>query len=69
MPAIRGIIYDTNRDDILAFNRRSFAVTMVPQNLPKDAEAREKLLNSLAVLLEISKKEILAIIKEKNYSK
>ena len=69
MPAIRGVIYDTNRDDILAFNRRSFAVIMVPQNLPKDREAREKLLNSLAVLLEISKKEILAIIKEKNYSK
>ncbi len=69
MPAIRGVIYDSNRDDILAFNRRSFAVTMVPQNLPKDKEAREKLLDSLAVLLEISKKEILAIIKEKNYSK
>ena len=40
MPAIRGVIYDSNRDDILAFNRRSFAVTMVPQNLPKDKEAR-----------------------------
>lgn len=69
MPAIRGVIYDTSRDDILAFNRRSFAVTMVPQNLPKDNEAREKLLDSLAVLLEISKQEILAIIEKKNYSK
>ena len=36
MPAIRGVISDINRETTLAYNKRSFAVTIVPQNLPGD---------------------------------
>jgi len=69
LPAIRGVIYDGSEETILAHNRRSFAVTLVPQNLPADKDEREKLLNRLALLLEIDKDEILSIIDKKNYSK
>ena len=34
LPAIRGVIYDRGGKTILAYNRRSFAVSIVPQNLP-----------------------------------
>ncbi len=69
LPAIRGVIYDGSEESILAHNRRSFAVTLVPQNLPADKDEREKLLNRLALLLEMDKDEILSIIDKKNYSK
>lgn len=69
LPAIRGVIYDGSEETILAHNRRSFAVTLVPQNLPADKDEREKLLNRLALLLEMDKDEILSIIDKKNYSK
>jgi penicillin-binding protein 2 len=68
MPAIRGIVYDGTGRNVLAYNRRSFAVTVVPQNLPKRPEERDQLLSRLAVLLQMPKSEIQAILKQKNYS-
>ena len=41
LSAIRGIIYDRSGEVILAYNRRSFAVSIVPQNLPNDEEEKE----------------------------
>ena len=69
LPAIRGVIYDRSGKSILAYNRRSFAVTIVPQNLPKDEAEKEHLIEVLALLLELSKEDILNGIKKKNYSK
>ena len=53
LPAIRGVIYDRSERSILAYNRRSFAVTIVPQNLPKDEAEKEQLIEGLALLLEL----------------
>jgi penicillin-binding protein 2 len=69
LPAIRGIIYDRTEKKILAYNRRSFAVTLVPQNLPKAGAKREKLINELALLLKMSKEEINNGLQGKNYSR
>jgi len=69
LPAIRGVIMDSNGDTVLAYNKRSFAVTIVPQNLPADKSEREKLLDKLAVLLQMDKKEIVDIINTREYSK
>ena len=69
LPSIRGVIYDRSEKSILAYNRRSFAVTVVPQNLPKDNAEREKLIHELAILLEISEQDITDSIDRKNYSK
>ena len=69
LPAIRGVIYDRSEKSELAYNRRSFAVTIVPQNLPKDQTDREKLVHELATLLKISPQDIEDGISRKNYSK
>jgi penicillin-binding protein 2 len=69
LSAIRGIIYDRTGKTVLAFNRRSFAVSVVPQNLPPDKAERNRLLDSLALLLKIRKEDILSIIGRKDYSK
>jgi len=69
LPAIRGIIYDRTGKNILAYNRRSFAITIVPQNLPQNKDEREKLYDRLSHLLNMSKNEILSVIKRKRYSK
>jgi penicillin-binding protein 2 len=69
LPAIRGIIYDRTGKTVLAFNKRSFAVTLVPQNLPGDKNEREALLNNLALLMDMRREEILAIIGRKGYSR
>ncbi len=68
LPAIRGVVYDRTGKKILAYNRRSFAVTIVPQNLPEDKDQRNRLLEKLAVLLKINRAEIEAIISQKSYS-
>jgi penicillin-binding protein 2 len=68
LPAIRGIVYDQTNNNVLAYNRRSFAVTVVPQNLPKDTGERDRLLERLGILLQMSKDEIQSILKQKNYS-
>ncbi len=68
LPAIRGIVYDRTGKNVLAYNRRSFAVTVVPQNLPKDTGEREKLLERLGILLHMSRDEIEFILEQKNYS-
>ena len=68
LPAIRGIVYDRTGRNVLAYNRRSFAVTVVPQNLPKEADEKEKLLERLGILLHMSRDEIEFILKQKNYS-
>ncbi len=69
LPAIRGVIFDRSGKTILAYNRRSFAVSIVPQNLPINDVERDKLLNRLALLLDMEKDEILTIINKKSYSK
>jgi len=68
LPAIRGVVYDRTGKNILAINRRSFAVTIVPQNLPKDKDRRNRLIKKLAVLLKMSTEDINAIINQKSYS-
>jgi penicillin-binding protein 2 len=69
LPAIRGVILDQSERSILAYNRRSFAVTIVPQNLPTDAEYRGRIISELALLLDMEKEEILETITKKSYSK
>lgn len=68
LPAIRGIVIDRTTKNVLAYNRRSFAVTVVPQNLPKDAEERGALLQRLGILLRMPKEEIQSILEQRNYS-
>ncbi len=68
LPAIRGVVYDRTGKKILAYNRRSFAVTIVPQNLPKNKDQRNQLLKKLAILLKINRTDIEAIITQKSYS-
>jgi penicillin-binding protein 2 len=68
LPAIRGIVYDRTYKTILAYNRRSFAVTVVPQNLPTDLGERDALLERLGLLLNMQKEEIETILGKKNYS-
>ena len=68
LPAIRGIVFDRTNKNVLAYNRRSFAVTVVPQNLPKDTDERDRLLERLGILLQMPKDEIQSILKQKNYS-
>ena len=69
LSAIRGIIYDRSGETILAYNRRSFAVSIVPQNLPHNEEEKEIILDRLAILLKMDKSEILQIMKGKAYSR
>ena len=60
LPAPRGLILDRN-GKVLATSRASHSVAVVPAALPSaksEKEAREKVLNSLAFLLDISPKEI-----------
>ncbi len=68
LPAIRGVVYDRTGKNILAFNRRSFAVTVVPQNLPQEKERQNRLIKKLAVLLKMNTKDISDIINQKGYS-
>ena len=68
LPAIRGIVFDRTNKNVLAYNRRSFAVTVVPQNLPKDTDERDRILERLGILLQMPKDEIQSILKQKNYS-
>jgi penicillin-binding protein 2 len=69
LSAIRGIIYDRSGEEILAYNRRSFAVSIVPQNLPYLEEEKEIILDKLAILLKMDKSEILQIMEGKAYSR
>ncbi len=69
LPAIRGVILDRTGKTVLVYNRRSFAVTVVPQNLPKDKGKRDKLLENLALLLDMKKDEITGKFHKKGYSK
>jgi len=68
LPAVRGVIYDRSEKSILACNRRSFAVNVVPQNFPEDKEEKRQLLQKLAILLNIKMDDILGKINKKNYS-
>jgi penicillin-binding protein 2 len=68
LSAVRGIVFDRTGMNVLAYNRRSFAVTVVPQNLPKDPDERSRLLTRLGVLLQMPREDIDAILEQKNYS-
>lgn len=69
LPSIRGIIYDRSGEVILAYNRKSFAVSIVPQNFPRIKEEKDIILGKLAILLEMDKDEILQIMEGKAYSR
>ena len=58
LPSIRGIIYDRSGEVILAYNRKSFAVSIVPQNFPRIKEEKDIILGKLAILLEMDKDEL-----------
>ena len=68
LSANRGIVIDRTTKNVLAYNRRSFAVTVVPQNLPKDEAERDAILKRLGILLQMEKEEIQSILKQRNYS-
>jgi penicillin-binding protein 2 len=68
LPAIRGVVYDRTGRNVLAYNRRSFAVSVVPQNLPKNETERQKLLSRLGILLTMSPDEITSVLSQKDYS-
>ncbi len=68
VPALRGVIYDDEKESIVAHNRRSFAVTIVPQNLPEDHDEREQLIKRLAILLEMPEEEIVEIVNQNTRS-
>ena len=69
LPAIRGKIYDRTGNMVFATNRRSFVVTIVPQNLPRNIKKRKELLKKVSVLLGVSEKNILKIISQRKYAK
>jgi len=68
LPAIRGVIYDRSGKTILAYNRRSFAITVVPQNFPEENIEKEKLLKRLSILLNMQEDDIVEKISKKSYS-
>jgi len=68
LSANRGIVIDRTTTNVLAYNRRSFAVTVVPQNLPKEKAERDAILQRLGILLQMEKEEIESILKQRNYS-
>ena len=68
LSASRGIVIDRTTRHVLAYNRRSFAVTVVPQNLPKDDVERDAILQRLGILLDMPKEEIESILKQRSYS-
>lgn len=66
--AERGLIYDRN-GEIISKNIPSFNLTIIPQNLPKKIEDREKIIEKLAMLTNQSKEIISEVIEEyKDYS-
>ena len=69
LPAIRGVVYDRTESTVLAYNRRSFAVSIVPQNFPSEKERREKLVYRLSVLLKTDKDELYSIIQKDGHSR
>jgi penicillin-binding protein 2 len=68
LPAIRGVVYDRTGKNVLAYNRRSFAVSVVPQNFPKNEAERDQLLARLGILLKMAPEEINAILSQKEFS-
>jgi penicillin-binding protein 2 len=69
LPALRGVILDRTGEIVLANNRRAFAVNIVPQNLPQDAEERSRMFKKLSLLLNMSEDEIKAAMDHQNSSK
>jgi penicillin-binding protein 2 len=68
LSALRGVVYDSKKETVFARNRRSFAVSIVPQNLPEDGEEKEQLIARLSLLLEMPKEEILKIVNQNSRS-
>ncbi len=69
LPAIRGKIYDRTGSEVLASNRRSFVITIVPQNLPRDKNKRKEILKKLSYLLDMKVESIYRLLSQKKYSK
>ncbi len=57
LPAARGIIYDRNGRQ-LVFNTPSFNLLLMPQDLPKNNKEKDGVIEKVAKLLEIDRKEI-----------
>jgi len=66
LPAIRGIIFDRTGEIPLAYNRRSFEIYLVPQNLPRSQKQMKDIIRKLSVLLDIPEDEITSKINKKN---
>ena len=58
IPAYRSIIYDRTKQTILAYNRRSIAVYLIPAHLPKDRTEQNMVLSNLSDILGLSVGEI-----------
>lgn len=63
IPAERGLIYDRN-GVVITKNIPNFSLLLVPQNLPKEPEARAKLIAKLSSLINKTETEIKEILKE-----
>src|SRR3989339_332164 len=63
IPAERGLIFDT-KGSPLTSNIPSFYVTVVPQDLPREAGARSTVINQLAQMTNQKEEDIMALIKE-----
>lgn len=74
LKAARGLIYDRNRQ-LLADNRKSWAVTIVPANLPDDSTERDAIYKTLATslgmgpLAVIAPKELPPDAREETYTR
>jgi len=62
--APRGIIYDRYGEP-LVLNSPSFSLTMIPLDLPRDENERNKIINQVISIFNINKDDIESIVKEK----
>ena len=68
IPSERGIIYDRFGKELVQ-NIPSFSLAIVPQDLPKDKEKRQQVVQTLSTRAEIPEEEIKSLLeKYKNYS-
>lgn len=63
IPAERGLIYDRN-DIVLTKNVPSFSLALIPQDLPRQTEEREKVVQQLALITHQNPEDIRNTLKE-----
>lgn len=68
IPSARGIIYDRNETPLVS-NMTSFSLTVLPQDLPKDEQERQRVITRASELAGVPLEHISQIIDEyRNYS-